>query len=52
MAIKTHAAFLEQSLALKTLCNELMRIRSRWDELIDQHNARGFSDASPTPAYI
>ena len=52
MAIKTHAAFLEQALALKTLSNDLMKLRSRWDEIIDQHNARGFSDASPTPAYI
>ena len=52
MAVKTHAAFLEQALAIKALSNDLLKIRSRWDELIDQHNARGFSDASPTPAYI
>ena len=52
MAVKTHAAFLEQALALKALSNEFLRLRSRWDEIIDQHNARGFSDASPTPAYI
>ena len=52
MAVKTHAAFLQQALALKQLLTDLRTVRSRWDELIDHHNARGFSDASPTPAYI
>ena len=54
MAVKTHTAFLEQCLAVKAAMLSLRTARSRMEELIDHHNARGFSDAgdTPKPSYI
>ena len=51
---KTHQSFLETCQAVKSALSDLREVRSRFRELVDHHNAAGFSDAAdtPKPSYI